>query len=146
MYWLLTGNEDNETCIFYQTYNKSIVIEYNNFSCYNIQSDNLLQKGSEIEKVIIYDIYIKDNLIKYINNEEEKTFIYETRKINSNDNNLLIFKNIYKKTDNYKLPRLLDTFYDNIYRNMKFKIYELSNNTLQIRNNNNNFILTTTIN
>jgi len=143
MYWLLNGNKDNDTCIFYQIYNKSSVIEHDNFSCYKAQSDVFVQKGTTSD--VVYDIYIKGNLIKYINKEEEKTFIYETCHI-SNDKNLLIFKNIYKKTDNCKLPLLLDMFYDNIYRNTKFIICELPNNTLQIKNDsiNNNFVLTTT--
>lgn len=141
MYWLLKGNEDNDTCIFYQVYNKSSVIEYDNFSCYKAQSDEFVQKGTIRDAV--YDIYIKGNIIKYVNKEEEKTFIYETSKISS-DKNLLIFKNVYKKTDNCKLPLLLDMFYDNIYRTTTFMICELPNNTLQIKNGDNNFVLTTT--
>jgi hypothetical protein len=98
------------------------------------------------EEVVIYDIYIKDNLIKYVNKEEERTFIYETNKFDdSNHNNLLIFKNSYKKTDNCKMPLLIDYYYDNVYKNKKFKIVKLPNNTLQICSDNNNFILSSSL-
>lgn len=141
MYWLLKGNENNDTNIFYQIFNKSTVIEFNDLRCYNVQSTNIVQK-KEKEIVVIYDIYIKDNLIKYVNNEEERTFSYEGSKIDdSSHNNLLIFKNSYRKTDNCKMPLLIDCYYDNVYKNKKFKIVELPNNTLQICSDNSNFIL-----
>ncbi len=141
MYWLLKNNETNDTNTFYQKFNKSAVIEFNDLLCYNVQSTNIVQ-NKEKEVVVIYDIYIKDNLIKYVSKEEEQTFNYETIKIDdSSHNNLLIFKNIYRKTDNCKMPLLIDCYYDNVYKNKKFKIVELPNNTLQIHSENNNFIL-----
>ena len=39
------------------------------------------------------------------------------------------------------MPLLIDCYYDNVYKNKKFKIVELPNNTLQIHSENNNFIL-----
>jgi hypothetical protein len=138
MYWLLKGNEDKESCVFYQIFNKSNVIEFNNFYCYDATKSTDMNKSDNEEIVLTYDIYIKDNLIKYVNKKEEKTFIYETSKI---DNNFLTFKNSYNKTENYKLPLLIDSCYDNIYKNIQFKICQLSNNTLQIQNNNKQFIL-----
>lgn len=141
MYWLLKDNETNDTNTFYQKFNKSAAIEFNDLLCYNVQSTNIVQ-NKEKEVVVIYDIYIKDNLIKYVSKEEEQTFNYETIKIDdSSHNNLLIFKNIYRKTDNCKMPLLIDCYYDNVYKNKKFKIVELPNNTLQIHSENNNFIL-----
>jgi len=143
MYWLLKGNENNDVNTFYQIFNKSAVIEFNDLLCYNVQSINMVKKK---EEVVIYDIYIKDKLIKYVNKEEERTFIYETNKFDdSNHNNLLIFKNSYKKTDNCKMPLLIDYYYDNVYKNKKFKIVKLPNNTLQICSNNNNFILSSSL-
>ena len=141
MYWLLKNNETNDTNTFYQKFNKSAVIEFNDLLCYNVQSTNIVH-NKEKETVVIYDIYIKGNLIKYVSKEEEQTFNYETIKIDdSHHNNLLIFKNIYKKIDNCKMPLLIDCYYDNVYKNKKFKIVELPNNTLQIYSENNNFIL-----
>jgi hypothetical protein len=141
MYWLLKNNETNDTNTFYQKFNKSAVIEFNDLLCYNMQSTNIVQ-NKEKEVVVIYDIYIKGNLIKYVSKEEEQTFNYETIKIDdSSHNDLLIFKNIYRKTDNCKMPLLIDCHYDNVYKNKKFKIVELPNNTLQIHSENNNFIL-----
>jgi hypothetical protein len=165
MFWLFNdinktsdSNKTNDINIFYQIFNNSKVIESNNFICYNAQGTIIIPKKNT--KSIIYDIYIKDNLIKYVNKDEERTFIYETDIINSNiinsniinsdiinsdiinsdKNNLLVFKNSYKKTDNCKLPLLVDSCYDNVYKNIEFKIFELPNNVLQIQSNNSDFI------
>jgi len=160
MYWLFTDSTENkDTNIFYQLFNNSTVIEFNDFICYNAHSTstnintnintNTNTNTNINTKSIIYDIYIKGNLIKYVNKDEERTFIYETDRISSISsvssissisNKLLVFKNSYKKTDNCKLPLLIDSCYDNIYKNIQFKITELPNNTLQIQSNNNNFI------
>ena len=146
MYWLFTDSTENkDTNIFYQLFNNSTVIEFNDFICYNAHSTSTSTNTSTktSTKSIIYDIYIKGNLIKYVNKDEERTFIYETDRISSISsisNKLLVFKNSYKKTDNCKLPLLIDSCYDNIYKNIQFKITELPNNTLQIQSNNNNFI------
>jgi hypothetical protein len=136
MYWLFTDSTGNkDTNIFYQHFNNSTMIEFNDFICYNAQSTSIISKKNT--KSIIYDIYIKGNLIKYVNKDEERTFIYETDRISSISNNLLVFKNSYKETDNCKLPLLVDSCYDNVYKNIEFKIFELPNNTLQIQSNNN---------
>ena len=58
MYWLLKNNETNDTNTFYQKFNKSAVIEFNDLLCYNVQSTNIVQ-NKEKEVVVIYDIYIK---------------------------------------------------------------------------------------
>lgn len=140
MYWLFMDSvDDKDTNIFYQLFNNSTMIETNDFICYNAQGTSIIPKKNT--KSVIYDIYIKGNLIKYVNKDEERTFIYETNRIKSNSNNLLVFKNSYKKVDNCKLPLLVDSCYDNIYKNIEFKIIELPNNTLQIQSDNFTFIL-----
>jgi hypothetical protein len=140
MFWFLNNNNNNNNNIFYQVFENTESTTFNNCSCYNLTKKSI--KKNLIEPVIVkYDIFIKDNLIKYVNDNEEKTFMYEISKINT-DSKTIIFKNNYIKTNACKLPLLLDRYYDNIYKNSIFKIYKISPEILLIENDNNECLLT----
>lgn len=143
MFWFL-NNYSNSNNIFYQVFENTESTAFNNCSCYNLTKKT--NKKDLSEPVIVkYDIFIKDNLIKYVNDNEEKTFIYDISKINT-DSKTIIFKNDYIKVNACKLPLLLDKYYDNIYKNVIFKIYKVSAEVLLIENDNIEYLLTSNIN
>ena len=147
MFWFLnnySNSNSNNNNIFYQVFENTESTTFNNCSCYNLTRKT--NKKDLSEPVIVkYDIFIKDNLIKYVNDNEEKTFIYDISKINT-DSKTIIFKNDYIKANACKLPMLLDKYYDNIYKNVIFKIYKVSTEVLLIENDNIEYLLTSNIN
>ena len=130
MFWLFDKSSNYK---YYQIFINSI--KYDNGIC-DLKNLNILKNINNYKQIIhTFNIYIKDNIIMYEENNNINVFEFKENNIINKFNSLMIeFENI--KIEHNKLPQLPLNEYDNYFLNLEFKIYELNENTLFIIQNN----------
>lgn len=145
MFWLY--NNDS-TYSFYQIFENSNLVWESNLDTIYCFDNNLTELNKKIKSpnfqsypVESVDIIVKsiDQIIEYIrlDNNKNWVFSYKTNFIKPSDNDLSlpIFNFNYKLVDSHRMPNLIETAYNWIYR-LNMSVYTIDSNSLYIIENN----------
>ena len=114
MFWLFDKSSNYK---YYQIFINSI--KYDNGIC-DLKNLNILKNINNYKQIIhTFNIYIKDNIIMYEENNNINVFEFKENNIINKFNSLMIeFENI--KIEHNKLPQLPLNEYDNYFLNLEF--------------------------
>ena len=134
MFWFI--NNEMSDLEFYQVFTNYEKYKCNS-TCYDFNTESIynLDLSKYKRTTIVCDILLKGSIIQYNNENNKFTFLFQEDFIKENKENILNLPMLYFKykiTDNYKLPLLNKNNYDFYFENIKFNIYNISNDTLLI--------------
>lgn len=130
MFWLYEIDNNYNFYQIFTNYSSERIDDHNVYKFNNINTFNY----SKYEyKKIIYDINILDNLIRYIDdNQNIKIFLTNINFLRLKNNDKQIFECNYKLVNNKRMPNLISNLYDNQYK-IEFNIYKINNEILYVK-------------